>query len=252
LLPVYREINELLGRVEQTIERERSFAGAAAHELRTPLAELRATAEVAIRWPESGAASSALHEILAIGREMERLVEFLLLLSRGSAGGATPDGAEAPIDEVLRGALEQARGVIEQKRLNVTLDVATDQKAPVTRDALEVIVRNLVENAVHYTPEGGAILVRAERGDNGFAGLLVENGPVHLSEGDLTRLFEPFWRMDGARADRTHAGLGLAVVQRIANSSGLRITPRLCGDRLQMQITSAAGLLRGCETVGAT
>jgi len=239
LAPVYRELNGMLERVEQTLVRERLFADAAAHELRTPLAELRTAAEVALRWPDLDRAEPALREALVIGNEMERLVDSLLLISRGQAAATWARGAAAPLGPIVRGCLERVDDSIVAKGLtvDVTLNGAATLGAP--SDAVEIIVRNLISNAVHYTPARGSILIGNGQGTGGGAALYVENGPVELDAADVPRLFEPFWRREGARSDRRHSGLGLAVVDQIARAIGLRVEAELAGDRLRIRLANS-------------
>lgn len=236
LVPIYRELNGVLDRVEQTLDRERSFADAAAHELRTPIAELRTIAEVAVRWPDAERSTAALKEVLTVGREMEHLVESLLLISRGHATEKTGDGtAVAPI---VASCLTRAGPAISAKSLDITVAVDGDGTLGAPHDAVEIIVRNLIDNAVRYTPEAGHISISGAGAANGSPALIVENDPVELSDDDLGRLFEPFWRRDGSRSDRHHVGLGLAVVQQIADAIDLRIDAALVGDRLSMTLTA--------------
>jgi two-component system sensor histidine kinase QseC len=239
LAPIYRELNEMLERMERALERERSFADATAHELRTPLAELRATAEVAIRWPEPDRAISSLHEVLAIGHEMERLVESLLLISHGREQERAAELPEVPVSPIIGRLLEREAGTIHAKDLGVNLDVADSASMQAPAEAIEIILRNLINNAVHYTPAGGRIGVRAQSHNGSAASVLVENDPVTLRESDLPLLFRPFWRADGSRTDRAHAGLGLAVVQQIAQATGLEVAASLAGDRLAIRVTES-------------
>lgn len=243
LLPVYRALNGMLDRLEQTVQRERTFADAAAHELRTPLAELRSSAEVALRWPDPQRAAAALREALAIGREMERLVESLLLLSRGNAGLVEPAGgvSEAPLRTIVDRCIDHVRATAEHKGLQIRVDLNGSPVLGSSSAAMQIIAGNLIDNAVRYTPAGGTLTIRSEGpgaggGHNGSPALVVENGPVELAASDLPRLFEPFWRADRARSDREHVGLGLTVVQRIADSVGLRVEAALLADRLQMRV----------------
>lgn len=239
LEPIYRELNRMLDRVQRTIERERLFASAAAHELRTPLAELRASAEVAVRWPDSDRAVAALNEALAIGSEMERLVGSLLLLSQAN-GAAIESRCEAvQIGVIVRRCLDSLAGLIEEKRLEVAVNVDESGTVRAPRDAVEIIVRNLIDNAVQYTPIGGEIAVSGG-GADGLPLLIVRNGPVELTGDDLPHLFEPFWRSQNSRTDRDHAGLGLAVIHQIARVIGLRIEAELADDRLSMQVLVAS------------
>jgi two-component system sensor histidine kinase QseC len=242
LVPVYRELNRMLDRVGQTLERERSFAGAAAHELRTPLAELRTIAEVALRWPDADRAAAALRELLAIGGEMERLVESLLLISRGNtvpASDAPVSGAAAPIAAIVRDCLQRSAGAIRDKDLTLSIELHGHETLPAPRDAVDIILRNLIENAVQYTPPRGSITIRdglAPDRTAALSTLVIENGPVQLREADLPRMFEPFWRLERSRSDRAHAGLGLAIVRHVAAAVGLRVDAGLSGDRLRIHV----------------
>jgi signal transduction histidine kinase len=242
LAPICHELNRMLDRVEQTLQRERAFASAAAHELRTPLAELRTTAEVATRWPDADRATAALHDALAIGREMEALVESLLHISRGTALAAGRAVAPVEIEPILRACIERAHNDIVQCQLHVRVDVPAGTTISAPRDVLELIARNLIDNAVHYTPAGGSIAISATRSAGAAAGgsaLVVENRPVDLTHADLPRLFEPFWRSDAARGDRAHVGLGLAVVRHVAHAAGLHVEATLDGDRLRFTVSRA-------------
>ena len=107
-------------------------------------------------------------------------------------------------------------------------------------DAVAIIVRNLIDNAVRYTPRHGSIAIRDGAGSNGSAALIVENGPVQLDEDELSHLFVPFWQAERSRSDRRHVGLGLAVVQRMAMAIGLQVSAELSGDLLQIRLSEAA------------
>ena len=123
-------------------------------------------------------------------------------------------------------------------KLTVELDDRNTLRAP--PDAVEIMVRNLIDNAVRYTPSDGSVTIRNECGADGAASLIVENDPVDLDEDDLPRLFEPFWRAEGSRSDREHVGLGMAVVHQVASAIGLRVDAGLTGDRLQIRVSPAA------------
>ncbi len=233
LTPVYRELDRMLGRVESTLERERTFAQAAAHELRTPLAELRSLAEVALRWPDPARAAEALAELLEIGGEMERITASLLVISRGEA----PADAElARIADVVSAAVARRSDGIRERRLTVEVR-GEGSHAVGPRDAIGMIVRNLLDNALQYTPARGSVVIEIDP-PGASRRMAVTNGPVDLTQDDLPRLFEPFWRREASRAARTHAGLGLAVVRQTASAIGWRVEAHLRDGRLTMQASS--------------
>lgn len=239
LLPVYHELNRMLDRVEEALERERSFAGAAAHELRTPLAELRATAEVAVRWPDLERAGKALDEVLGIGREMERLVETLLLVSRGRTTAIQGQIVDVQMAPLVQHCVDRAKESVGRNGWSLRVDVDETSTIRAPHDAMEIIVRNLIDNAFQYTPADGTVAIRQERNGNGCRVLVVENGPVGLQDTDLPRMFEPFWRTEQSRTNREHVGLGMSVVQHIARAIGFEVDAKLAGDHLQMRLVPA-------------
>lgn len=241
IVPVYDALNRMLDRIEDTVQRERRFADAAAHELRTPLAELRSTAEVALKWPDPQRAVAAMEEVLGIGGEMEGLVESLLTLSRARGDNGGQSTGRTRLAPMVSRCLERAADMIEARCLDVRVEIDERAEAPAATEALEIIVRNLVENAVEYTPEGGSIFVHADQGDAGAFTFTVENGPVDLQREDLSRLFEPLWRADGSRTDRRHAGLGLTIARHLAESIGLVVRAELDeGRTLAVAVASGA------------
>jgi signal transduction histidine kinase len=211
LAGICARLNDLLGRLQVSFARERRFASNVAHELRTPITELRAAAQVALLWPEGGElAQHALGEAVDVATQMDRIVSNLLTLSRCEQGRElvafeTVDLASAAREGWRPFAAEAARHGLKVQMTTPPVDVATD------RSLLGQILTNLFANAVTYTPPGGEIAcVLADAG--GQVALTVANTTDALDPGDLPHLFEPFWRKDAARSDRDHVGLGLALV----------------------------------------
>ncbi|MCA9312143.1 MAG: HAMP domain-containing protein, partial [Phycisphaerales bacterium] len=237
LAPVRRALNQMLDRVHATVERERAFAGAAAHELRTPLAELRTTLEVAQRWPDPARAAASLHECMQIGAEMERLVESLLLMSRarnGEVGGH--DGGSVALGPLVEVCLHRHEETIIARHLQVD-NVLNGAVMHGHKDAVEVIVRNLVDNAVRYTPDGGRISI-VPLGEDGFR---VENWPVTLRREEVPDLFTPFFRRAETAGWTTGAGLGLSVVEQVSRASGLRVEADVHDGAMRVDVVGAPG-----------
>ena len=208
-------LNGMLSRLENTFTEMRRFSADAAHELRTPLTALKGTLEVALRADRTGAEyrealASALEEV----DRLVRLSEDLLLLSRATAGPESPrarvDLESLVLDVASVGArLAKARGVIVR--------VGDTAPAGVLGDAggLRRALLNLVENGVKYTPAGGRVQV-ALAVDDGGAVLTVDDTGPGIDPADAERIFEPFVRLDAARARETGgSGLGLAIARSI-------------------------------------
>jgi heavy metal sensor kinase len=217
-------LNAMLGRLEATFAQMRRFAADAAHELRTPLTALKGNVAVALRAERS---PEAYRQVLVSSLEdIERLIrvgEDLLLLSRATAGLEVP---REPLDleplvlEVLD------LGVQLGQRAGVT--VRAKELTPLTVRGEAVALRraliNLVENAVKYTPAGGAVEIALTRSHGGAAITVVDTG-IGIAPGDTERIFEPFVRLDAARARATGGtGLGLSIARSIVAAHDGTIT----------------------------
>ncbi|MDZ4753547.1 MAG: HAMP domain-containing sensor histidine kinase [Phycisphaerae bacterium] len=210
LQPIEAAINGLIVRAREALERERRFTDAAAHELRTPLAELRTITDVARRWPSEQRRAAAVDQASAIGRELEELLASLLAISRGQR-----DWSEYTRDPVL--LIELVREIlpacVAHQTKGVGLDIAGSESAAwaLPRSGIAAVFRNLIKNALEYTPRDGVVRIAVMSTAAGAA-FRIENGPVSISPEHVERLFEPFWRGDASRTDRQHCGLGLAIV----------------------------------------
>ncbi len=230
LAPVVDQLNGLMGRISETFEREQAFASDAAHELRTPIAGLRSTLELALSRPrESDAWKRTAEQSLAIALEMQSLVETLLALARVSrASTRAPD--TVTMSSLLARALETHAALATEREQRWQVDVPSG--ASLTTDAalLGRVVDNLVENAVAYAPRCSAL--RVELLDAGEHWALEVSNPVQGAHPDLPRrAFEAFWRADSSRGETgRHAGLGLALCRKIIEALGGSIRGTLDGD----------------------
>ena len=209
LLPISQRLNDLLSRLERSFERERQFSGDLAHELRTPIAELRSVAELALKWPESRDASTD-RDALQIAIQMEGIVTRLLELLRSERGQLSISTEAVPLDAVLRGVWRTFADRAAARRVHVTWDVPDGAVVETSPVMLRSILANLVENAVKYTPEGSSIRIRARVEAPHFE-VRVSNRVDDLTPDDLPKLFDRLWRRDPARSGAGHSGLGLSI-----------------------------------------
>jgi signal transduction histidine kinase len=209
--------DDVLGRLEASFAAQRRFVANAAHELRTPLTVERTLLQVALGDPDASAASlrAACEELLACGRDHERLLDSLLTLATSERGLSRqePIGLAAVADDVLA----SFRDEIEKRSLTVIaqLDQATIDG---DRALIESLVANLVDNAIRYTEPQGRVEVTTSVAA-GHAVLTVVNSGQQIPAGEIERLFEPFRRLatDRTTADGHH-GLGLSIVRAVATA----------------------------------
>lgn len=227
LRPIAGRWNELLARLEESFARERRFSDDIAHELRTPIGELRAQAEVALKLNRGDRATN--EDALEIARRMEGIVNRLFDLARCEQG-RLPLRPEPvllnPLVTETWSAFSRAAG---EKRLSVTMDIPADCRVQTDVVLLRAILTNLLANAAEYTPPDGEIAVRLQLAGPRLA-LTVSNTTADLRREDLPRLFERFWRKDAARSSAEHSGLGLSVSEAFARHLGCTLTAGMPAD----------------------
>jgi two-component system sensor histidine kinase QseC len=216
-----------------------------AHELRTPIAELRTLTEVTLKWPDdSGATRSALQDALAVGLQMESIATGLLALAR-CEGGLLPVHLEPVFLQPLVKELSQS--ISDQTRAKqITLSVVVPDDACWLADPtlLRAIFTNLFSNAAQYCPAGGSVRLTVERsGERGQ--LLVSNTTDDLSADDLPHLFERFWRKDPSRSSPEHCGFGLALTKAYAEALVMELRAELTNPREITLVLSGARVCSG-------
>lgn len=237
-------LNEMLARLEGAFGRISRFTADAAHELRTPLAVMRTTAEVALRAPEheSGEARAALEQILAEVERTSQLAENLLLLAKADSGGAALERRNVDLAAAVAEAcaqvevLARVQGLELEARLPERLNVSGDAHA------LRRLFLILLDNAVKYTPMGGRVEVTLRERTGEAVGEVRDSG-IGIAPHDLPHVFDRFYRADRARS-REHggAGLGLSIALWIAESHGgaIAVTSELeRGSRFEVRLPLA-------------
>jgi len=217
--PFIDAINRLLGRVEQSVEAERRFVADAAHELRTPLAAMSLQAERLAEAEMSEKATERLNTLrqgIARGRA---LLDQLLALARVQVAISEPDGAVS-VQRVYRRVLEDLMPLAEAKDIDIGILSATDANVLVREIDLIALVKNLVDNAIRYTPSGGRVDLSIAT-TSGVTTLVVEDTGPGIPEAELGRVFDPFYRVLGS--NEIGSGLGLSIVKTIADRLGATI-----------------------------
>ena len=227
LRPICQQLNELLARLQSSFEREQRFSADVAHELRTPITELRTLSEVALKWPEDlRATRTAFQDALAIALQMELIATGLLAIAR-CEGGLLPVQIEPiPISTLIGGIFHSLADVARVKQITVSVVAADDACWLADSTLLRAILTNLLSNAVQYCTAGGAVRITLRTsGEHGQ--LLVSNTTNDLGTDDLPHLFERFWRKDSSRSSPEHCGLGLALSKAYAEALALDLHAEL-------------------------
>jgi signal transduction histidine kinase len=205
--------------IEAAFSRQRAFVADASHELRTPLTLIRATTELIRRLPDaSPAVREELGGILDEVDATNRLVDDLLLLARLDSDELPLRREASDLGGVVRAAAEPLTPQAEAKRLALTIDAPTGMIVEVDADRIRQVVRNLLANALAYTPAGGTVHVTVER--KGARGAVsVRDTGVGIPLADQARIFDRFYRADRARARSSGGtGLGLAIARALVHA----------------------------------
>jgi len=229
LAPIVERLNELLGRVDSAMTRERELTAEVAHELRTPLSGLRATIELALDKERSAERyRDALRDCLTICKQTERMVESMLSLAKLDAGMVPVAREKVEVDALVRDVLATHQARIAERGLALTTNIraVTVQSDPVK---LTSVMSNLVDNAISYS-EGTLHVEVAERT------IKITNSS---SLADAKHVFDRFWRGDAARTAGTHAGLGLSISKRLIELLGGQIRAYVEGGRFSVIVVLA-------------
>lgn len=244
-------LNEMLARLERAFEVERRFLADASHELRSPLANVRGTIEVALRRARSG---DEYRDTLAIAltevERLSRLVNDLLTLSRADTGQLPFTLAPCQLPSIADDAVRAHASRAAERSVRLLLQAPEPIEVQGDADRLREVVDNLLDNALSHAPPGSAVVVAACRED-GWARLSVQDWGPGLSLDEQARVFDRFYRADSSRARQSGGmGLGLAIARAIVQAHGGRISVQGapgqgCTFSVHLPLPSAGGRDRG-------
>jgi two-component system sensor histidine kinase QseC len=220
LRPLLQAMNQLFGRVGSLLQRERRFTADAAHELRTPLAVLRAQWEVMQHASDDREKTQAQRQLAAGFERMERLVTQMLQMSRLDATERLPQAQAVEWAPVVEQAVSDVLPLSDQRQVDLVCEWPDDHASalPVVGDAvlMGVLLRNLLDNAVRYATVKSTVEIRLSA-----EALVITNSVVDRAADRVARWGERFHRPPGA--EQTGSGLGASIVQRVAELHGLHV-----------------------------
>ena len=209
-------LNHMIQRLEEAFQHSRRFMADASHELRTPLTVLRGELETFVQEPSL--APEMRERLGSALEELERLVnivEGLFAISRLDAGEAQAEAVKFDLGKLAASTTDQMSLLGEDKNIKITCAAANDVWVEGDRARMKQVVVNLLDNAIKYTPEGGAVGLKVGTRD-GKAVLEVSDNGMGIPSESLPRVFERFYRVDDARSrELGGAGLGLSIVKSI-------------------------------------
>ena len=218
--PLVNAINRLLERVKQSMDTQRRFVADAAHELRSPLTALSLQAE---RMTDTELPAIARERLTTLRHGIERalsLLSQLLALAR-SQTFATMPSTTVSLQQIFRRVLEELMPLAEAKSIDIGVVSDTDSQVLVSELDLHTLVKNIVDNAIRYTPTGGHIdlfvLIT-----HGITSVMIQDNGPGIPEGEHARVFDPFYRVLGN--NEVGSGLGLSIVQAVATRVGAKVS----------------------------
>jgi len=213
-------LNGMLGRLESAVKTLSQFAADASHELRTPVAVIRTTAELALRRDRpTEEYRESLQEVVSEAERMTKLIEDLLVLARSDTGSVEMPLEPIDVRDVVREACGEMRSLAELRQIRIEALLGEDH-ASISGNpaALHRLFLLLIDNALKYSHSGGEVVVRIQTIDSKIA-VNIQDFGAGISASDLPHIFKRFYRADRSRSSSGH-GLGLALAESIARAHG--------------------------------
>ncbi|GGB81128.1 two-component sensor histidine kinase [Marinobacterium zhoushanense] len=216
---VVYSINRLMKALERSLQQQKRFTSNAAHELRTPLAAIRIQAQNLLLTDTENLVSQ--QQIINGVDRLSHMVNQLLTLSRLESGERRDNFELIDIHAGIHGLLQDQRRMIRNRKLDVSLLPAEPVHARVTPDCIDILLRNLLDNALRYTPDGGRVQIEIDRQKADLRVRISDTGPG-LDAEQKKRVFDRFYRAAGQGSDG--CGIGLSIVQEICERTGYRVS----------------------------
>jgi two-component system OmpR family sensor kinase len=212
--PLVQALNELLARLARALESQKAFVADAAHELRTPLTAVQLQIQLAERAKTDEERAAAFAQLKRGQSRAAHLVQQLLTLARQEPGVAPPPHSTVNLAELARLVVSEYAPLAAKKNVDIGLTHEAQADISGDREALRVMLGNLVDNAIRYTPMGGTVDVALHLQERQAVIEVCDTGPG-IPQEERARVFDRFYRREGTHV--AGSGLGLAIVKNIAD-----------------------------------
>ncbi len=218
-------MNALLDRLEDAFQREKNFTADASHELKTPIAVLKGTLEVLIRKPrEREHYETRIQFCLTELNRMGRMIDQLLLLARYESSKMNPHIESITMSRHIDNVIERVLPSALIKDISMTVDHAENAVVAADPGMFDMILENILSNAIKYSPSGSLIAIVTERSTNGIVCRISDQG-IGIPEEKLHAIFDRFYRVDESRNSGTGGlGLGLSIVKKLADLQKIKVS----------------------------
>jgi two-component system, OmpR family, sensor kinase len=218
--PMVSELNQLLARLREAIDKQKRFTADAAHELRSPLTALQVQLDMLARARSPQESREALESLRAGMKRAARLVEQMLTMARLEPEAAGETYTELDLASLAATVAAELEPLAEAKKIELRLEHMDAARIRGQAQALYTLVRNLLDNAIRYTPASGTVSL-AVRLDGKEPVLQVDDTGPGIPAEERARVFDRFYRLPGSDAEGS--GLGLAIVRQIAHAHGAEV-----------------------------
>lgn len=235
LQPVYARLNDLIRRIQHSFERERRFSSDLAHEMRTPIAELKMMNEIALKYDDQ-AGEKTHQESLDIAKNLEAMVTNLLALARWENGEIELKEEAIDLEPFVTDCWTPFAQTARQRCMSTNFEFDGSPQVKSDPAMLRHVIGNLLANASEYCPENGTVSLRVD--EHRFE---LSNPAPQLTAEDVEKMCDRYWRGDSARSGTNHAGLGLSLVKSCSQALGIELQIAKRADKLCFTLTFGGG-----------
>tara|TARA_B110000459_G_scaffold191624_1_gene227918 strand:- start:267 stop:1664 length:1398 start_codon:yes stop_codon:yes gene_type:complete len=236
IAPLISELNNLLARLSRAFSREKRFTADAAHELKTPLAALSAQAQVAVKTKDGSIKSQAINNLIIGVNRCSHVIQQLLILNRMEPEASLKEKQALDLKIAMSEIISEIATIAVKKHIAIEFEYDNKLKYEILGNliSIQIMARNIIDNAVKYTQPHGSVIIKLENNDKNIKFIVSDNGPGIPSK-LKNRIFERFYRVIGSK--ESGSGLGLSIVKQIVEIHDAKITLAANNPGLRMTVT---------------